>query len=673
MKQVANDLLLQVNTSTDYVQTSKGGCCVGEDCSHWARLKTPEYALPPLVCTKCVDRNDDDDPEAPNKCIDMRDLPSVAGIPWLLCTDDVKTIARPPVIAAGESSHSQEVQVLRPNELLYLVLIYLENAMASAVVNGLGSLHPLRFDPDCSDETKDCVSAYFEQYLDKFNVDFNEEDELDELDELSLSDAIQFNDFMELRTNAEIDCSSNTEIDMGAETNLQQPKFRQCLQNLQENIGWQVPAQDTLELKVHADVLRRGFYPTFTEYKEDDRNYLRELSSNKWSNTHYSSNAMRICHFNSETFDSNDPPIVMNPFWAEFFDVANEHDSVSEPSLGCDMDPSSVDMNLFTYNTLCHESDIECAQHPSYKQALDSLLPEICQHIHGKAVRRKHIGQMLHAPLCKQDPATPTTCDRRYGTLLGRKGRVANLRFKQANVDKQMGLWQKNNYAFRGNAELHQEKQEELAIALGLLPTDIAGHCLEFKISDTNILSLDRVYLSSDCSRTPDAAVRRWLQNVENDHWSWQHRLKSDSTDWPQDISTPDTSWKCPLHWLQVYHDDNNAYQARTPSPHRNEARFHHITAQDPQADAQNVYAHPTVFESAIVRNVRAAKFINEALACVGKESECHSTDLLEKSVTALMDQQDAWKVIEYTPKVSERQCTRMLDWPHEQFPQVLF
>ena len=277
----------------------------------------------------------------------------MAGIPWLLCTEEILHIAREYVMDAGTAldrgfSHNQEVQVLRPNELLYLVLIYLDNAMASAVVNGLGSIHALRFDTECSDETKDCVSAYFELYLDKFDVNSDEVP-----DELSLHDAIQFNDFMQLRTNAEIDCSANKEINFEAETNLQQPKFRQCLEKLQENIGWQVPAQDTLQLQVHANVFMQGFYPTFTEYNEEDRNYLTELSSRKWTTARYSLNQMRICHFNSETFGANDAPIVMNPFWAEFFDVANEHDSISEPSLGCDMDPSSADLNLFTYNTKC--------------------------------------------------------------------------------------------------------------------------------------------------------------------------------------------------------------------------------------------------------------------------------------------------------------------------------
>ena len=75
--------------------------------------------------------------------------------------------------------------------------------------------------------------------------------------------------------------------------------------------------------------------------------------------------------------------------------------------------------------------------------------------------------------------------------------------------------------------------------------------------------------------------------------------------------------------------------------------------------------------DSAKVRNVRAAKFINDALACVGSEDECHSHALLQNTVNGLLAQQDQWKMVEYFPAQAQKQCTRVLDWPHETLPYV--
>ena len=56
MQTVNEELLPEVATSMNYVQTGKEGCCPSDqDCTMWFRLQTPEYALPPLVCTKCVE------------------------------------------------------------------------------------------------------------------------------------------------------------------------------------------------------------------------------------------------------------------------------------------------------------------------------------------------------------------------------------------------------------------------------------------------------------------------------------------------------------------------------------------------------------------------------------------------------------------------------------------
>ena len=96
-------------------------------------------------------------------------------------------------------------------------------------------------------------------------------------------------------------------------------------------------------------------------------------------------------------------------------------------------------------------------------------------------------------------------------------------------------------------------------------------------------------------------------------------------------------AWSCPLQWLQAYHDDNSQFQARTPSALRNEARFHHITSTHSDAAQHYSFAHPTVQGSTKVRNIKAARFINDALACVADESACHGPHLLQKTVDSLL------------------------------------
>ena len=128
------------------------------------------------------------------------------------------------------------------------------------------------------------------------------------------------------------------------------------------------------------------------------------------------------------------------------------------------------------------------------------------------------------------------------------------------------------------------------------------------------------------------------------------------------DTSTTAVSWRCPLHWLQMYHDDGTKHHARTPCPYRNQARFHHITSMNPDPAQQYAYAHPSVPDSVKVRN---------ALACVRSEDECHSHDLLQDTVDGLLTQQETWKMVLYYRAQAQKQCTRVLDWPRESLPRA--
>ena len=224
-------------------------------------------------------------------------MDQVAGIPQLQCTEDVQKLAREAVVYSG---FNQPMQVLRANELLYLVLIFLDNAMVSSVVDGFGSLYPLRFDPVCSNERYECPSAHLEYYDDMF-------DRVNGKNALSLDEAIQFNKFMDLRTDAEIACTSQREIDLQAETNPHSFKLRECREELQEDVGWEVPSNEpnnVIEVQVHADVLLQGFYPSFLEHLRES-SFVQTLSSKRWTEPANTPVDMHICYTNAELGDSH--------------------------------------------------------------------------------------------------------------------------------------------------------------------------------------------------------------------------------------------------------------------------------------------------------------------------------------------------------------------------------
>ena len=661
MVTVADNLLLpcQVltasyfDTSDDVTVKKQTMCCDpglapdGCNLDLWAVLSAPEYLIPQLRCDS--------------------ESPTVAGLGWLPCSEEVMKISRHPVVAVDQY-HQTRTQVIRANEYMYLIFVFMEHALSSSLLNGLGALHPRRFEADCSrseiDPSKVCVSAYAQYYADEFDTD------PEVLDVLSLHTAVQFNNFMQLRTEASIDCGAG-DVNFQAETNTQQAVLRQCLEDLQAHVGWLVPPNEFVQLHVSSSVLMEGFYPTFTEYVTSDYNFLRNLTSNKWTQPQHAPMNMHICYVNSELLGSESPPQLMSPFLAELYDVANEHDSEDYPSMACDMKGSDADDELFTYYTKCHVSDPTCAMHPAYKEIVSTKLPDACTRLHGTSIHRSQIGNVLGKPLCRQSADTPTSnCPRKHGTIGAHKGRMSNLRNKEPVLHVQAGLWNSSNYLFRSDGEAHVRADD--LVSMRVKETDIAGHCLEFVVTDSNRLVLDRIYLSSDCLRMPQAQVRNWFVDVENDYWAWQTQFKAMALAMPADDTTPQVSWRCPLHWFQMYHDDNSAYQARTPAPFRNMARFHHITMQS-EDDKRHAFAHPTVFESAKVRNVQAAKYLHEGLACIGKEHECHAQEFLFKTIDTLLQQQDEWKVLEYVPAQPEGQCTRVLDWPEEERPRVQF
>ena len=336
---------------------------------------------------------------------------------------------------------------------------------------------------------------------------------------------------------------------------------------------------------------------------------------------------------------------------------------------GCDMKRSGADNSLLVFSTLCGETtgaqaDV-CARHPHYLQELRQTLPEECAALDGAAVHRGQLGAMRGTPLCERRPDVgAATCGRAHGLLHGRQGSpVASLADVREVGAVQEGLWRRASSLFRGaeDAGLAEE-----ATALRLAEHDIGGHRLHFRVSAEGVLRLDSVLMRS----SPEAGARapvQWLSEAEAD-FAEQHRLYEFAGAVPAADAEADAtadaagvSWRCPLHWLQTFVSDEGRDQARSPVAARNEARFAHITGAAR-------FAHPTVRYSSRVGGLRAARFVSDALACVGAGAECHGPGLLARSVDALLVQQDAWRVVEY---VGADTCARVLDWPEVEDAQA--
>ncbi len=149
--------------------------------------------------------------------------------------------------------------------------------------------------------------------------------------------------------------------------------------------------------------------------------------------------------------------------------------------------------------------------------------------------------------------------------------------------------------------------------------------------------------------------MRTWLQNIEQ-NWAWENEFARKLL-LPQE--SQDVSWRCPLHWLQRYHDDNSKHQARGPSWLRNKARFAHITGE-------HAYAHPTVRNTHRLRGMRAARWMSDTMGCVAAdERQCHSEEYLTRTLSTILADSTKWHPVTYVPADADG-CSRVLDWPSD-------
>jgi hypothetical protein len=150
--------------------------------------------------------------------------------------------------------------------------------------------------------------------------------------------------------------------------------------------------------------------------------FLYNLTHTHWTQASYTSPEHVMCHVDGEQME------VMEPFWAEYFDVASD-DSVEQAWLACDLERTSIESILMVYDTMCSSSVSSpsaraCAEYPRYLEHLQQSLPSMCTKQDGRVVLRRGIGALRNnEKLCDlRDDTLQSTCTLTHGSLSGHVG-----------------------------------------------------------------------------------------------------------------------------------------------------------------------------------------------------------------------------------------------------------
>lgn len=445
--------------------------------------------------------------------------------------------------------------------------------------------------------------------------------------------AQEYDKFME---NKGFECGSS-DIDLQSATSVLHLRLKSCVDAMQQDGGWEVPALQKIRIHMSPAMLTQGFYLTFTETRTGDR-WLSQLFAMEISDLNSASDA--ICYM------ADNDPVVMNPYWAGDFDFET----------GCD---TSTFMNTRYFDVRCRQrssvnsSDMNCpAKHKSYVSAVRSKMLAACED-HDRArdtLLRLNMGSLIadQVPLCDRKPPVESTCDRVHGTMHNFQGTDVLTFDRTDQVDLQEGVWNPKNVITRGI-----QTDATSLLALKVRTTDIAGHSLLFKVSEGSGMRLQCLNLANLHETTCERSVLGWLAQVEGE-WQRQHRFML--ARWPI-TQRRKTNWHCPVQWLTAYSGLSRSFAAATPSRERNMIRFSHLTGDF-------FYAHPTVASVAPVANLRAARFMSDFQSCgLLDDAACHGRGFLVQTVARLRATNTWHEVLHETSP-----CQRILDWPHETF-----
>ena len=231
----------------------------------------------------------------------------------------------------------------------------------------------------------------------------------------------------------------------------------------------------------------------------------------------------------------------MNPYWAVNFDVTT----------GCDTHMRDG-MRLIDTRCITTGPNETCSERfPDYYDYTTNKMDPYCAaHSDDMATARR--GTFRRAPeLCDKVPNTPVNCPRVHGSFSGTGRKVADLEHTHSTSSRfAQGIWDTSNSIFRGRTfspETGTVNGLSVVDVLKVLPTDIAGHALEFTVTEYGVLRLSCMHLVKQATKECTTNNRHWMKNVE-ELWKYQHYQQERI--WPdRSFGTPHppANWKCPM------------------------------------------------------------------------------------------------------------------------------
>ena len=412
-------------------------------------------------------------------------------------------------------------------------------------------------------------------------------------------------------------------------TNPQFQKLQECIQGkLSHDMSSRLPPRETLSLPLHADVLLKPFVLSVSE--PPDSRYLSGLFSDELARAKI---PQQICFKALERIQS------INPYSATRFDIET----------GCDISHTTGSTWAVDYEC-ARLPGMECRDaHPTYAAGRRTM-PAFCAQNTNTMLLRRNTGSLVDTPeLCERRFVAPPTCTQRHVTLFNSVGTAATDLHVTRPVDHvHVGLWS----AASLEALLDKSERDE-TVAWRLLPTDIAGDGLLFKLRED---SEGRVRMDVECvflgEREPSClrSAQRWLSTIHS-RWAWQHTALAQY--WQDtDIKT----WSCPLQWLTAA-SGQSRHALSSPSWQRNERRFAHITGDYPRA-------HPTMQRLlSEIDMLEAGAFMSEVQLCAANSQDrlsCQGSAQYARAL-AWMRSSD-WNVVELINPGTR--CDAVLDWP---------
>ena len=460
--------------------------------------------------------------------------------------------------------------------------------------------------------------------------------------------AFDYNQFMKSKT---YECKDDKTIQVHVESNSIPPTIRECVKQMRESIGWQVPHQKTFQVHVQKSTLTQGFYPTFSQ-EHTNKGFVDQLFDENLKEK--TSLSLSVCFQLGEEIRS------INPLWSGNYDVTS---CPSGLSCGCD---TLLRESRFVDIRCEEEGENECKDRfPVFNNILQTKIPPHCLDLG----RTKQPVVMIQdgslysseTPLCRKTPSNTVyqqECSAEkftiYGALHGWQGkRVENLHDPVSEPEvEEPGLFHTSNSIFRRNKFTPQTLP-----VLRVLKTDIGGHALHFQLKPIgrsgHEMHLEAVLLQSNPQRKTLSIEKNWLQNIES-KWQWQHARLEEV--WPRPSVFNAPSWKCPLQRIAAYSDSSKTFATRTPNALRNQVRFKHITNQ-------HEYAHPTVQSASKLTNLVSAYYKADHIICAMDKESCVTPHQLSEVIQTLYHR--PWTLIKIE---NTTQCTQILDWPHQSY-----